>query len=45
MMWADEDTIRRLIREGVFVPYTYLDELFAHCRIQKDPVENTPFIP
>lgn len=45
VMWADEDTIRRLIREGIFVPYTYLDELFAHCRIQKDPIENTLFIP
>ena len=37
-MWADEDTIRRLIREGIFVPYTYLDEFFAYC--QKNPVGN-----
>lgn len=30
--WADEDTIRTRIREGVFVPYSYLDKLFAFCR-------------
>ena len=30
--WATEEDIRTLIREGCFVPYTYLDELFAFCR-------------
>lgn len=30
--WAGEDEIRTLIREGCFVPYTYLDELFTFCR-------------
>lgn len=39
-MWADEDTIRRLIEEGIFVPYTYLNELFAYCRSKLEPVEN-----
>ena len=30
--WAAEEDIRTLIRNGCFVPYTYLDELFAFCR-------------
>ncbi|MBQ8641020.1 MAG: NUDIX domain-containing protein [Clostridia bacterium] len=30
--WASEDEIRVLIREGLFVPYDYLDALFAYCR-------------
>lgn len=34
--WAAEDHIRALIREGCFVPYTYLDELFAFCRTLTD---------
>ena len=29
---ASEDDIRDLIREGCFVPYTYLDELFVFCK-------------
>ena len=44
-MWADEDTIRRLIGEGIFVPYTYLDELFAYCRTKENPAENGTFHP
>jgi hypothetical protein len=30
--WATEEDIRTLIREGCFVPFTYLDELFAFSR-------------
>lgn len=28
-MWADRETIRAMVRRGEFVPYDYLDQLFA----------------
>lgn len=51
-MWADKNTICRLIEKGIFVPYTYLDDLFAFCENtpvgnshENDPVENKPHFP